>query len=184
MKASDNRFNAKTRNRRSHRNLRDVTSPLQRTVSQFIMDFIAQFMLVSSSSKDPILQRTLEQISRCSGVEALVNVPKFVSQDASSKWSFAQSTFSCSTLHLSWRVGNLNMDTLSVISVEHDIQKYFCRTGRQRSPLSDLLADTKMLRLSQPRWALGREASHQHQSDGPPKSLLRPCGPFWTRGVA
>ena len=103
---------------------------------------------------------------------------------ASSKWSLAQSPFSCSTLYLSWRVGNLNMDTLSVISVEHDIQKYFCRTGRQHSPLSDLLADSKMLRLSQPGWALGREASHQHQSDGPPKSLLRPCGPFWTRGVA
>ena len=60
---------------------------------------------------------------------------------ASSKWSLAQSPFSCSTLYLSWRVGNLNVDTLSVISVEHDIQKYFCRTGRQHSPLSDLLAD-------------------------------------------
>ena len=102
----------------------------------------------------------------------------------SSKWSLAQSPFSCSTLYLSWRVGNLHIDTLSGISVEHDIQKYFCRTSRQHSPLSDLLADSKMLRLSQWGWALGREASHQHQSDGPPKSLLWLSGPFWTSGAA
>ena len=100
----------------------------------------------------------------------------------SSKWSLAQSPFSCSTLYLSWRVGNLNMDTLSVISVEHDIQKYFCRTGRQHSPLSDLLADSKnapSLAAEMGTWARGLPSAPVRRSSQVAPPALRPLLDTW-----